>query len=107
MKAEDMLGLDGNKALFFDDHYVAQKTGFALRLGEVCRDAQPVLTPDQPWEAGGLTGGSNCTVIDDHGRLRMWYVVPNPKPAAVAAAYLYFGSIFPWASISSSHRERI
>lgn len=85
MKAEDMLGLGGDKALFFDDHYVAQKTGFALRLGEACRDAQPVLTPDLPWEAGGITGDSNCTVIDDNGRLRMWYVVPNPKPAAAAA----------------------
>ena len=81
MKSADILPLDGNKALFFDDHYIAEKTGFTLRLGSVCRDERPVLTPDQPWENGGIIGDSNCTVIDDNGRLRMWYVIPNPERA--------------------------
>ncbi len=69
-----------DKFLLFDDHYVSRKKGFVLRLGELCRDPDPVVVPDRPWEFGGIKGDSNCTVIDDGGRLHMWYAVIDPRP---------------------------
>lgn len=69
--------MSNKKLLFLDDYHVERKKGFSLRLGDVCRDGKPVLIPDQPWEAGGIIGDSNCTVIDDNGRLRMWYCIAN------------------------------
>lgn len=54
---------------FFDRHLVAETKGASLRLHEP-RDEGVVLKFDQPWEG---PFSAYCTVIDDGGRLRLYY----------------------------------
>jgi hypothetical protein len=49
-------------------------------LRKPCRDPEPVVRPDRPWEHRGINGDSNITVLDDNGRYRMWYAIPHPQP---------------------------
>lgn len=81
MKVETESEIDVGKdsILLFDHQFTAWRRNIRLTLNPPRRDSAPVLIPDRPWEVGGIMGDSNLTVIDDNGRLRMWYMIPfNP-----------------------------
>jgi hypothetical protein len=70
-----------DKLLLFDDTAVARKRNVALTLNPPQRDADPVIRPDQPWESVGIFGDSCASVVDDDGKVRLWYAAPYPAAA--------------------------
>ena len=74
------------KYLFFDDVLTQEKKGFVLSLNPAIRTDNPVLLPDKPWEAGGIIGDSNISIIEDDGVYKLWYVVRGHKKSDISGA---------------------
>ncbi len=66
-------------SVLFDDAFVESKNSASLRLEQPLCKSGLFLLPDRPWEAGGLTGGSNVSVIEYGGECKLWYGVPVGK----------------------------
>ena len=70
--------MNENTFLLFDDAFIEEKQGFQPRIQEMIPSGEPVITAEQAWEIGGITGDSNVSVIDAGGKYQLWYVVPHP-----------------------------
>jgi len=78
----DPLSINHESQLFIDDHLVESSTSLHRRLNKPVKEAEPFLTPCQPWEGQGLFFG---TVIPHEGKYRLYYrsghntKLPNSK----------------------------
>jgi hypothetical protein len=66
-----VLDVGDRKQLLLDDEYLVE-TSVRVRavLRQPVKHGFPVLSPDKPWEEGGLHTGS---IIHDQGMFKMWY----------------------------------
>ncbi len=70
--------------LFLDPSLIAQGEGFQLVVNPARREAV-VIKRDHPWEEFMIT--FYLTVLDENGKLRMWYVCrTSPQEANLAYA---------------------
>ncbi len=64
-------GHEARRHLFLDPDTMARSSGTVLSVnGPQSREV--VIRPDRPWEQGMIS--FYTTVIDDHGKLRLWYI---------------------------------
>ena len=73
------LHVGDRKYLLLDDALAEEKTGFTLTMNPASRADEPVLSPERPWEVGGILGDSNVSVMDDDGEYKLWYAVMYPQ----------------------------
>ncbi len=72
--------IGGEKQLFIDELFFADKRGVARVMNQPVKDHQPVLTADKdnPWEANRISAGNS--VVDDNGEIRIYYDAIAPSP---------------------------
>jgi len=58
MRRTTPLDVGTNKYLLFDDALTEDKRGFVLTMNPAVRDEEPVVAPDRPWEARGISASS-------------------------------------------------
>jgi hypothetical protein len=65
--------LGGDKQLFIDEMFFAQKQGVLLVVNQPVKDPRPVIVADKdrPWELNRISSGSS--VIDDGGEVKIYY----------------------------------
>jgi hypothetical protein len=59
--------------LFLDPAFVRESRGTEL-VANPPRSEEVVIRPDRPWETGPLKFTFYLTVLDENGKLRLWYV---------------------------------
>jgi len=79
MTRKHVLNVGSRKHLLFDDALTEEKEGFVLTMNPAVRDEGPVLLPDEPWERGGIQGGSSTSVMEDNGLYKLWYAAAAPE----------------------------
>ncbi len=83
------LFVGGDKQLFIDEQFFAQKSGIALKVNPLT-NVQQVLAPDpnRPWEANRISAGN--TVIDDNGQIKLYYDAIAPSGANDRSRWLCY-----------------
>ena len=56
----------------FDDEWIEFKAGVTRVLGAVNKSPRPILTPDMPWENGGI-GGTSVIFDEEEGVFKIWF----------------------------------
>lgn len=80
------------KQLFIDYKFIESAEGIHLTAHQARSTRERILVPDAPWEAE-TSLGSYSTVIDEGGKIRMWYHVmagayqPGTNPPFLGVAY--------------------
>jgi hypothetical protein len=59
------------RQLFLDDLFFAEARGIILQVHQPRKTGNAAITPDRPWERGGL--GPYSSVLWDNGRYHLWY----------------------------------
>ncbi|MFN7922973.1 MAG: hypothetical protein U0Q16_22915 [Bryobacteraceae bacterium] len=80
------------KQLFIDHKFIESAEGIRLTAHAPVQTHEKLVTPDQPWERDTRIG-SYSTVVDENGKVRLWYNVhagepePGKNPPFMGMAY--------------------
>ena len=67
-----MIDVGTRRQLFIDERFIASRSGVTLTMNPPVQHAEPVLTPDKPWEELGI-GAYNTVWREPDGTFRLWY----------------------------------
>ena len=67
-----MIDIGSRRQLFIDDRFIESRSGVTLTMNPPVQHAEPVLTPDKPWEELGI-GAYNTVWREPDGTFRLWY----------------------------------
>ena len=67
-----MIDVGSRRQLFIDDRFIESRSGVTLTMNPPVQHAEPVLTPDKPWEELGI-GAYNTVWREPDGTFRLWY----------------------------------
>lgn len=84
--------IGSQKQLFIDTKFIESSEGITLNAQPPYQTREKLLTADAPWETGTKLG-SYSTVVQEHGKIRLWYNVtagtpePGKNPPFMGVAY--------------------
>jgi len=89
---QQALQVGSQKQLFIDYKFIESAEGIQLAVQEPFQTRERLVIADQPWEKD-ISLGSYCTVVQEAGKVRLWYNVragtppPGQNPPFMGVAY--------------------
>jgi hypothetical protein len=91
-RSSGVLEIGSERQLFLDELIVERRDGISLTMNAPYQTGELLIAADAPWEQGPdtLVWGNCGTVLEDQGKIRVWYNVlsltPKPQPVGFEVA---------------------
>ena len=86
-KVQKVIDIGSHKQLFVDNKFIESSSGVELVMNKPRRTGKVVLKADAPWETyEGAYINSNCTVMKEDGKVRLWYELRDKRTKHAAYA---------------------